>query len=551
MELAQRNSALLLLTVLFAFSAGALQGARGTAKYVSVNGSDNNPGTQNAPWKTIQKAANSVAPGTTVLVEPGTYHEKVVINVSGSEEEGFTTFQANGPVVLSGKGVPGANMFYVNSQNYIRIIGFDIRDNTGLNTGAGIWIDESGHHLEIRENRIHGIRGNDAMGIAVYGRSAEAPISDLIIEGNEIFDCEPARSEALTLNGNVTRFRVTDNQVHDVNNIGIDFIGGEGTCPDPEQDAARDGVCVGNRVWNARSIYGGGYGAGIYVDGGRNIVVERNVVTECDLGIEIGAENVGVIASGVIVRNNMIYANDKVGIIFGGYNGRVGRVRDCQFLNNTCFKNDTLRDENGELAIQFGEENIVRNNIFYCGPQNILLTSYTDITNNFLDYNLWYSEVSERRAMFFWNGTEFSGLDPFREVSGQGTHSVFSDPLFAASDHYDFHLKADSPAMNNGDPHFDAGVGNLDFDGEIRISDSRIDFGADEVSALRVDQIQNGSVTISWPASFDDFVLERNTAFSIRGWTTISQDLSSIDGAQRIFAEPVSEEIQFYRLRRN
>ena len=55
------------------------------------------------------------------------------------------------------------------------------------------------------------------------------------------------------LNGNVTGFEVTNNRVHDNNNIGIDFIGFEGTCPDPALDRARDGVCRGNVVWNISS----------------------------------------------------------------------------------------------------------------------------------------------------------------------------------------------------------------------------------------------------------------------------------------------------------
>ena len=116
------------------------------------------------------------------------------------------------------------------------------------------------------------------MGITVYGTSPAEGVHDLTIGGNEIYDCQPARSEALTLNGNVHDFAVTNNYVHNVNNIGIDFIGGEGISPDPATDMARDGLCAGNRVYKARSGYGGGYAAGIYVDGGQNITVERNTV---------------------------------------------------------------------------------------------------------------------------------------------------------------------------------------------------------------------------------------------------------------------------------
>ncbi|NDB76719.1 MAG: DUF1565 domain-containing protein, partial [Verrucomicrobia bacterium] len=42
--------------------------------YVATTGNDTNPGTLAAPWRTIQRAASTVGPGTTVLVQPGTYN---------------------------------------------------------------------------------------------------------------------------------------------------------------------------------------------------------------------------------------------------------------------------------------------------------------------------------------------------------------------------------------------------------------------------------------------------------------------------------------------
>ena len=39
-------------------------------------GSDSNPGFQNLPWQTIQKAANTLSPGDTVTVIAGNYSEK-------------------------------------------------------------------------------------------------------------------------------------------------------------------------------------------------------------------------------------------------------------------------------------------------------------------------------------------------------------------------------------------------------------------------------------------------------------------------------------------
>src|SRR5262249_13935898 len=45
----------------------------GPTFYVSPTGSDTNPGTQDRPFRTIQKAADVVNPGYTVIVEDGVY----------------------------------------------------------------------------------------------------------------------------------------------------------------------------------------------------------------------------------------------------------------------------------------------------------------------------------------------------------------------------------------------------------------------------------------------------------------------------------------------
>lgn len=456
---------------------------------VGPGGDDGNAGTLGSPFATIQHAlAVAQTPGDIVDVRGGTYHEKIVFPASGSALGGFITLRSyqNEHPILDGSGVAGSDMVLLDSVSYIRFSGFEIVNLTGVDDGSGVRILGGGSNLEIRDNTIHDIRGLNAMGITVYG-TAKTPIANLIIDGNEIYDAEPAPSEALTLNGNVTNFLVTNNRVHDVNNIGIDVIGGEKDIN--RSQVARNGIVRGNTVWNAHSNYEDGFAAGIYVDGGKNITLENNISHHNDVGLEVGAENRGIVASNVIVRNNLIYANDKAGLAFGGYASNTGRVKNSSFYNNTVWQNDTLNAGFGQLWIQYASSNVVANNIFYAAANNVLLASDAGNSRNTVDNNLWFSASGQ--VLFTWNGDEYSTFADYQSETGQDADSLFADPKFvnAAAD---FHLAADSPAINAGTAEAKR-FSITDFEGRSRLLDAAPDMGAyeygtDNIAGVTADQ---------------------------------------------------------------
>lgn len=435
-------------------------------------------------FTTVQAALNAAGPGDTVSVRAGVYHETVSFPASGSATGGWITLRSypGETGILDGTGLAGQNLVLLNNRSFIRIEGLELRNLTNITDGSGIRLLGACQHVAIVSNHIHDLAKSNAMGITVYGTSA-TPASNLVIRYNHIHHCAAAQSEALVLNGNVTDFDVSYNTVHDINNIGIDFIGGE-TDIHPS-GVARRGTCRGNRIYRCRSNYGGGYAAGLYVDGGRDLVLEHNVVSECDLGIEIGAENAGFNATGIVVRSNWVVHNDKVGIVFGGYAANVGRVTGCRFENNTCYGNDTLNDGNGELWVQFSSSNIVQNNIFASGPENVLLTSVSASGNvgNRLDYNLWHTPGGNPADVSIsWRGAGYSSFAAYRAAAGQDANSVFTNPLFAAAASTNLHLLAASPAINRGNPSNAYSTTLRDIDGESRVMGGRIDLGADEVS---------------------------------------------------------------------
>ncbi|MEO8350761.1 MAG: choice-of-anchor Q domain-containing protein, partial [Chthoniobacteraceae bacterium] len=470
--------------------------------YVARDGDDLNPGTESAPWRTIQKAADTLAPGDTAFVRAGKYKERVTVNVSGSATAGFVTirnFPGEKPIVDGRGKVPPKNedtgLFLIADQSYVAIHGFEIRNYKaarGSRVPAGIFVIGECDHIEIRDNEIHRIKYNsrkgNAFGIVIYGTSAAHPITRVIIDGNEVHHCKLGNSETIALNGNVTDFEVTRNVVHDNNNLGIVFIGFEGSCPDPAQDQARNGVCRENIVSNISSFgnpaYGREYSAGgIYVDGGARILIERNVSCRNDIGIELASEHAGRVTSGVIVRDNLIYENKIGGLFMGGYDTQRGATEDCAITNNTFVGNDTKKFGNGEIYLQHFVTGVqVTQNIVLAGTQSLLIGNPTTTNSgNVFDYNLYFAPDGGNDSAWQWLKNNARGFTAWRAASGQDEHSIFDDPLLVDPSGGNFHLAPNSPAIDAGDPAFVPDIDESDIDGDPRPRGPRVDLGADEI----------------------------------------------------------------------
>ncbi|MGA8621785.1 MAG: Ig-like domain repeat protein [Candidatus Sulfotelmatobacter sp.] len=514
----------------------SLAGQTGATYYVSTTGKNSNPGTIGAPWLTIQHAANTVKAGATVYVFGGVYHESVNFPASGTASAPITFRSYPGQTaVIDGTGVSccgsSGTQGLINMTgrlSYITISGFEIRNYTTNNENSvpvGVWITGSGTGIHILNNRVHNITtkseaNGNAFGMAVYGTS-KTPITQLVISGNEVYDLRTGESESLTVNGNVTYFQITNDLVHDNDNIGIDAIGYEGVGP-VGYDEAMYGEISGNTVYNISGITNPGEGYeydadGLYCDGCAYVTIERNVIIQTDYGIETtsenqicqtngtewsGPNNTGTAGKGkspcygryVTVRNNIFYNSNACANSIGGYaaatkngdesNGGGSSYHDV-FVNNTLYNNATQPGNEseggstGEFQIQYqvgsAQGNIYENNVVYAGAYNTWIFSYVPFSQAYpappatLNWNLYNSAEGyvEGTSIWWGNVTTFTGFSNWQTSSGEDANSLSANPLFVnlGDTPPNFDTLPSSPTIGAGSTSLSCSVGWCDPNG--------------------------------------------------------------------------------------
>ncbi len=409
--------------------------------HVATDGSDaSGTGTPDAPFATASAAAEA-APGSLIIMHGGDY-EPLELGPECSGNEDFPTriIAAEGEKVII-HAEDGAGIRLVNVCN-ISIEGLETEGGThGIEYTS---TRDSGERplqgIGIINCTVHGVRG--VHGICVYAENDLMPVTDLTIEGCEIYDCECGDSESLVLNGNIEGFVIAGNSVHDNNNIGIDMIGFEGTAKHTddkssrnpyESDFVRKGICRDNIVYNISTEGNPAYyedgeydpcADGIYVDGGQDIEICNNFIFNCDIGLEVATEhnpedNELFRVSGIKVHDNVI-ADCKgwTGLCFGGYDEDRGFTEECEFHHNTLVDNDT------QIGVQKSKNNRIFANLIIGGECGVEFNEYcrredmiNDISGNVC------AEIGDEES---WKA-EYGKVYSDRTEIIEGFHSLLND----------------------------------------------------------------------------------------------------------------------------
>jgi len=214
--------------------------------HVAMNGDDKNDGSQESPWRTLQKAANTAEAGDTVLVAKGAY-DGFQTKHSGKPGRPIT-FKADGKVIIVSNNNNPPDHILVRGTDWIVIEGFTLR----YAPRAGIGVLDSSDVI-IRDNvcvsnQVWGIfsgfapriqvLNNKAFGSkeqhGIYISNSRDPSDNPVLRGNECFE---NAASGIQLNGDcnmggdgiINGALLENNIVRDNDSKGMSLISIEGS----------------------------------------------------------------------------------------------------------------------------------------------------------------------------------------------------------------------------------------------------------------------------------------------------------------------------------
>lgn len=305
--------------------------SQGATFYVSPTGSDGNPGTALFPWRTIQKAADTLRPGETAFVRAGLYLENVVITRSGTATAPITIRNQPGerPVVRAGLGGVNSMPVQVRHAAYLRLQGLVLEGATGPST-TNVYISGTAHDIELSECEV---RNSTRQGFFSERTTARVHIIGCHFHDN-------GGAGPLQQDHNIY---VEGSHHAIINNLIRNGPNGFGVQIYPSNDHV---LVAGNTIANhfRDGIIVGSGGLTTTVDG----LIVNNVITHNRLAISTYWG--GLPGSGNVARNNLAWGNREGDFTGSGLSYQNNRVGDPAYANTTL-GDYRLRDSSAALDV--------------------------------------------------------------------------------------------------------------------------------------------------------------------------------------------------------
>ena len=334
------------------------------------NGSDDNLGTSDSPFKTVQQGIDAAAANTNdsnqIYLRGGTYNltESLTVNNQSGEANAPLTIQSapGETAIIDGQQLLDpiqGSLISVRDSSYVNIKGLEIRNASNVH---GIEVI-NGDEIEIADNRIYETHG---MGIRVRGYSGNdgyepdtnVKSSNILIENNEVTRTNLSNSDKAGRSWGAAIQAWNANNVSIINNtVGKNYGEGIGL------NVVDSAIVVNNEVYDNYSVQ-------VYLDNVVNGIVEANFVNNTGdseyyrdglpaKGVAFANEvyNIDNIEqyylNNNLVRRNVI-ANPNEAFLYGNYGGILQNTNQ-QGFKNTSITNNTVYNSQSR-TIQFDED---------------------------------------------------------------------------------------------------------------------------------------------------------------------------------------------------
>lgn len=507
-----------------------------TSYFVSQSfGSNSNNGQSiSQAWQTIQHAASNVPPNSIIYIDSGIYYETINVPISNIS---FKNYQG-ATVIISGVGVSLANsaLFKIEDKSNIEINGL-IFENLYVAGATAIYVNctqgNSVSNIRLKNLIVRNIgftsdttiipdSSSNAHPIHCVGRgiSMSDRMMNIEIDSCNVYNNIVGFSECITLTGNIDSFKVRRNHIHHNTNSGINMAGNYSyVSTNPILNHARHGLVSQNNIHHNYWSMPFNHGNGIHCDGCQNTIIDGNTLDSNWVGISIACEVSNSTADSVVVSNNFIYNNSDMGIFFGGNDIGVTSVLNASIVrNNTLYKNDISGNSHGELYIDRVNNCMVINNIFYSNTDLLLFTNNQNPQNYVSNYNDYYTpsgNLALAKVNYQWN---IWAYNTYKSNTQKDSSSIFSDPNFASAPNA--LITNTSPCINKGDSLTILNNNELDYFGNTRVLNNKIDIGACEIMQQpnNIQYYQNKQNMIVFPnPSNGEFVIQMKNNEQVKG----------------------------------
>ena len=501
--------------------------------YISFDGSDNNSGTIEQPFRTIKYAVSKLEPGDILYIRGGDYREDFP-NWDYGYIDGIKGTSSN-PILISAyqKEKPIFSNLTVKNSEWLEFNGFQI---TGYQPLLDNWKDlpeividdPSVGAIDPKENRnTRGLRVRKKY--ASYMKLKDNPDKSWKtgVTINNTHSCIFRNTEiskfraGITITDGSSNNQIISNIIH--HTINAIFTSGNSDLPSAENNIISNNHfyqnffsavrlrnnAKGNLVENNLSefngvqhmdthsggsnnifryntlLYAGFYaetmrnpgpsGISIHSAGPGNVVDGNFIAFQIDV---TGNDGGGIITDytdhQTIIRNNILYRNMGHGFVstHSGKNIVVHNVFAENGYNSSKHKFGIAMSKSEDV------NHIIANNIFYKNKSGGMFFGGRLNQQKFIDYNLYFQPRSPIVVdNISDNSTHFYDLLSYQNATGFGKHSINKDPLFLDPGKGIFHLQIDSPARDAASPLHSAGT---DKEGMARPSRYGPDIGAYE-----------------------------------------------------------------------